>query len=199
MRFAVGQFILPLALTLTACLPVNPPAPTPDINSIKTSVANTVVAEFTQTASVNTAVPSLTPGTPATSVSATATLAGTATPLGTLIGCIDDANYGDPLDVNIPDNTEMTAGQKFIKTWTIKNTGTCPWRTGYTVVYGFGDGKLNGLPQPITGEVQTGQEAEISVEFQAPTQPGTYTSFWRLSSPNGGPFGKFFSVKIIIK
>ncbi len=193
-------FVLTAAfVVLTACAPVAPSAPTPDVDAIKTSVAQTVVAEFTLTAAGVTSTPIPSSDTPTPQFSATGTLAGSATPIGTLQGCVDDANYGDPLDVNIPDNTEMTLGQSFIKTWTIKNTGSCPWRTGYTVVYGYGDGQLGGVAQPLAAEVQPGQESEISVNFKAPAKAGTYTSYWRMSSPNGGPFGKFFSVKIIVK
>jgi hypothetical protein len=185
---------------LAACTPASPAAPTPDISAIKTSVAQTVVAEFTLTAEVISPTAQPATSSPTLSVSATLTTSGSVTPIGTLLGCTDDANYDlANLDVNTPDNTEMTPSQTFIKTWRIKNTGTCPWRTGYSVVYGYGDSKMSGVAQPLITEVQAGQEVEVSVDFKSPASPGTYQSFWRMSSPNGGPFGKFFSVKIIVR
>jgi hypothetical protein len=196
----VGFLFLAGLLMLAACTPATPAAPTPDISAIKTSVAQTVVAEFTLTAAVIPPTAQPPTATPTLSISTTPTTSGSVTPIGTLFGCTDDANYDlATIDVNTPDNSEMTLSQTFIKTWRIKNTGTCPWRTGYSVVYGYGDSKMSGIAQPLISEVQAGQEVEVSVEFKAPATPGTYQSFWRMSSPNGGPFGKFFSVKIIVK
>jgi hypothetical protein len=191
--------ILFVTILLTACAPATPAVPTPDIMVIKTSVAYTVIAEITLTAAAFTPTLLAPTETPTPEEVVTSTSIAGVNPQGTLQGCIDGSDYGVPLDVNIPDNTEMTAGQSFVKTWKIKNTGSCPWRTGYTVVYGYGDDKMNGVPQPLVAEVSSGVEVEISIDFKAPSKPGTYTSYWRMSSPNGGPFGKFFSVKIIVK
>jgi len=199
-RTRTSVLLLTSLLLLAACSPAVSAAPTPNISAIKTSVAQTVVAEFTLTAAVIPPTAQPPTATPTLSISATPTTSGSVTPIGTLLGCTDDANYDlATLDVNTPDNSEMTLSQTFIKTWRIKNTGTCPWRTGYSVVYGYGDSKMSGVAQPLISEVQAGQEVEVSVEFKAPATPGTYQSFWRISSPNGGPFGKFFSVKIIVK
>ena len=43
-----------------------------------------------------------------------------------------DALIYDPatIDVNVPDNTEMQLGQEFVKTWLVKNNGSCTWGAG---------------------------------------------------------------------
>ncbi len=41
-------------------------------------------------------------------------------------------------DVTIPDNTQVKAGGKFIKTWEFQNTGTCPW-INYILKFSAGD------------------------------------------------------------
>ena len=43
-------FLLLTAILLAACAPATPIEPTPDVLAIRTSAANTVVAEFTLTA-----------------------------------------------------------------------------------------------------------------------------------------------------
>ncbi|MDX1438190.1 MAG: NBR1-Ig-like domain-containing protein, partial [Anaerolineales bacterium] len=40
------------------------------------------------------------------------------------------AYYGD---VTIPDNTVMEPGEQFVKTWRIRNEGTCSWGPGYEI------------------------------------------------------------------
>ena len=189
------------AVLMAACGSSTTPEPTPDIAAVRTSAASTVVSQFTLTAAAFTPTPSLPTETatllPATETVTTAVVA--VNTQGTTVGCTDDADYGNPLDVNVPDNTEMSPGQTFLKTWKIRNIGTCPWEVEYTVVYGYGDDDMNGVAQALTAEVAPGGETEVSVQFEAPSQAGTYTSYWRMSSPNGGPFGKFFSVKIIVR
>ena len=55
-------------------------------------------------------------------------------------------------DVTIPDDTRITAGETFTKTWRFKNTGTCHW-TGYTINFLAGDrmGAPDSAPIPDRG------------------------------------------------
>src|SRR5512134_1724440 len=50
--------------------------------------------------------------------------------------CRDGALFVE--DVTYPDNTRLTAGEKFTKSWKIQNTGGCTW-SGYTVAFVSGD------------------------------------------------------------
>jgi len=92
----------------------------------------------------------------------------------------------------------MSSGQEFVKTWKIKNTGSCVWDAGYGVIFVYGD-KMHGLPQPLEGTVEVGQEVEISITFMAPYEPGEYTSVWQMANAKGAPFGKPLYVKILVK
>jgi hypothetical protein len=132
---------------------------------------------------VDTATPTLLPG----GVTATAILC--------------DALSFDPatVDVNILDGTQMTPGQEFVKTWRVKNNGSCTWAAGYHLIYaGYAD-KMSGQPQPLNGVVGPGQEVELSVQFKAPTKVGDYVSAWQLANANGKPFPKVVFVKIVVK
>jgi hypothetical protein len=109
-------------------------------------------------------------------------------------------------DVTIPDYYDKLApGESFVKTWRLKNTGTCSWPTDTQVV--FLSGSQMGAPstQSIGAAVAVGEEREISVTMTAPGQAGTYTGYWMLKIPNGGRFGigdagnESFWVIIVIK
>ena len=99
------------------------------------------------------------------------------------------AAAGHPFDVTIPDDTILAPGETFSKTWRLENDGSCTWSRAYTVVF-FSGNSLNAYQtQALTGEVQPGQEIDITVDMQAPTAPGVYQSNWMLSDPEGNLFG----------
>ncbi len=194
----IGLFLV------ASCAPATPGEPTPDVNAIRTSAANTVVAEFTLTAAVFTAtslpptetlVPDLPTETPTQGLTTDPTLAA----LGTTAALCDDYTFdAATVDVTIPDGTPMTLNQEFVKTWKIKNTGTCTWGDGYSLIYSHGE-RMSGKPAPLGIVVQTGQEIEVSVNFKAPGKIGEFVSAWTMANANGLPFGKAIFVKIIVQ
>ena len=199
------QHTLPLLmLVLAACSPAAQ-QPTVDPQVYYTAAAKTVVAEFTLTAAAN---PPTVEVTPTTEASQTATVAPeltttSGTPFvvssGTAVLC-DHLSF-DPgtVDVNIPDNTEMTPGQDFVKTWRVKNDGGCAWGAGYGLVYGEYETRMSGQPVPLASVVAVGQEVEISVNFKAPTDPGVYVSAWQMANDKGLTFPKAIYVKIVVR
>ena len=98
----------------------------------------------------------------------------------------------------VPDGTEMIAGQDFVKTWKIKNTGTCTWGSGYSVIFAFGE-KMSGVAEPLTTAVVPNEEIEVSVRFKAPQDVGQYASTWRMANASNDPFGKQFYVLIVVR
>ncbi len=204
-----------LALLLAACGSQEPPMPTPDVGAIQTAAAQTVMAEIRATQN---AAASLTPLASPTAEAAesltesltesaaesptptvTVVVLGTPVIVGTPLGLCDDSNYNPAtVDVNIPDDTEMTPGQEFLKTWKIRNTGACTWGAGYAVVFAYGE-RMNGTPAAISIPVLPNQEVEVSVQFKAPTKAGQYSSTWRMANARGSAFGEFFFVRIIVR
>ena len=83
-------------------------------------------------------------------------------------------------DVNLPDGTNVEPGNKFIKTWRLRNDGTATWPETTALVFIKGDQLHTDNVKPV-GAVAVGDELEISVEMIAPEAPGRYVSFWRLS------------------
>jgi hypothetical protein len=208
-------FILFLVATLiVACGPAaTPGAPTPDVAAVRTSAASTVVSQFTLTAAAFTpttaapAVPSNTPAPQATE----GTVTGTSLPVaqvtnaqGTVVALCDKYSW-DPatVDVNVPDNTTMSPGQDFVKTWKIKNIGSCTWDNTYKLVFSYGSDKLKGQAQPFAAAIAPGQEVDVSVQFTAPDLPGTYTSYWTLQNGKGIAFqgndNKVLYVQIVVQ
>ena len=202
-----------IAILIAACSPApasEGQAPTSDVAAVRTSAASTVIAQFTLTAAAFTPTPPLpteTAGTldtaaPPAQATATATqpFAQVTDVSGTTIALCDLLSY-DPasVDVNVPDNTTMTPGQDFIKTWKVKNNGSCPWDPDYELVYAGYSDRMSGQFQPLTEVVQPGQEVEISVQFKAPDKAGVYLSAWQMSNPAGVTFPEPIYVKIIVQ
>lgn len=115
-----------------------------------------------------------------------ATTGGGAPPAQVVAGP-DAATFG--ADVTVPDDTVMTPGEIFEKVWRISNTGTTTWTEDYSLV--FVDGELMGAPAsvPIGEEVEPGEDVEVSVEMAAPESPGSYISYWKMSTADGVVFG----------
>jgi hypothetical protein len=94
-------------------------------------------------------------------------------------------------DVTIPDGTTVAPGAVFVKTWRLKNIGTCTWTTSYALV--FSSGSAMGAPQPAAvnfpNSVAPGQTVDLSVTLTAPTALGQYIGFWKLRSSSGQIFG----------
>ncbi len=184
--------LLVASLFLAACGPATTPEPTPDVAAVRTSAASTVVSQFTLTAAVFT--PTLPPPptqTSAPDATATATLPPVAqitNAEGTSIPLRDKYAWDiNTVDVNIPDNTVMSPGEEFTKTWKIKNIGTGAWGEGYKLIFSYGE-QMAGVAQPLTAAIASGQEVDVSVTFKAPDLPGTYFSFWTLQNPEGIAF-----------
>jgi len=216
MRLKLTLSVMLVAALITAgCGASNTPQntePTPDVAVIRTSAASTVISQFTLTAAAFTPTPSepteettsSTPSTPSTpqgtstaTVQPTQPLAQVTNAQGTTVALCDSMQF--VADVNIPDNTNMAPGQDFLKTWRVKNTGSCPWGEGYELVYADYANDMDGQPQPLTEVVQPGQEVEISVQFTAPSEIGEYLSAWQMQNPAGVTFPEAIFVKIIVQ
>jgi hypothetical protein len=180
---------------LASCSSGQTPAPTPvpvDIHALQTAAVQTVIANVTQTAL---AQPTSTP-VPPTETLAPPTPTETPTPAVTATAQQCD-NSAWISDVSVPDGTHMVAGQEFIKTWKVKNTGTCTWTTGYRIVFSYGE-KMSGLPTPLSAEVAPGTEVELSVNLKAPLKNGNFFANWRLANNNGYAFGEGLTVAITV-
>lgn len=132
--------------------------------------------------------PTLTSTTAIPSQNLTSTLVGGTQVISPTAHC-NLAGAGNPLDITIPDDSVVAAGDGFIKTWKLVNTGTCTWTTSYSASLFYGD--RMGAPElvPLQASVLPAQSVEITIEMIAPTSPGIYQGNWKLRTPNGELFG----------
>lgn len=181
-----------LALVLSACnLPNAQQTATEDPNIIFTAAAQTVEAQLTQAAPQTT--PTGLPQLPTATTGAPPTLPPTATsiaPTQPPTQECDKAQFVD--DITIPDNTELDPNETFVKTWRLKNIGTCSWTTSYAVVFDHGEQMGGPAAQALTGNVNPGQTVDISINLKAPASTGTKTGYWKLRNAAGVTFTQFY-------
>lgn len=102
-------------------------------------------------------------------------------------------------DITVPDDKRFNPDKTFTKTWLVRNTGTLPWTTAYSVRM------INGTPMPLedqvylTGEVQPGEEVELSVDLKTPSTNGTYYTDFKLHDPDGNSFGDIIYTRIVVQ
>ena len=202
-RLIVGiQVLMVGALLLSACgaTPADlTPTVTVDPNIIRTQAVGTFAADLTLTAfsaPSSTPAPSVTPlATFTTGPTSTGGLAvGTAPVAGATASC-----YGLSFvsDVTIPDNTPVTAGQAFTKTWKVKNAGSCAWDAGCK--FGFTGGEqMGGATYTLPSAVTAGDVTDISVAMTAPSKTGTLRGNWRMSTAAGQFFGDEVYVQVVV-
>jgi len=187
-------------LFLTACGPSAAElTPTVNPNTIRTEAVSTFASSLTQTATARaTATITLTP-------LPTSTLPALSTPLSPLTTATVGAGTGTTCtrlayvaDVTIPDNTQMTPGQSFTKTWRVQNSGTCEWKAGFRFSLVSGDA-MSGQPLTLSQAVAAGATYEISIPMVAPTgRTGTIRGDWRMADDRGAFFGDAIYVQIVV-
>ncbi|MFQ5407934.1 MAG: NBR1-Ig-like domain-containing protein [Anaerolineales bacterium] len=111
-------------------------------------------------------------------------------------GCSDGAQF--VADITVPDDTVFLPGAAFIKTWRLRNSGTCTWNNSYS--YRFVGGAQMSGPSSVTisGTVAPGAEVDLSVNLVAPSAPGTYKGTWRMHNPGNAAFGSTPFVQIVV-
>lgn len=168
-------------------------APTPNIDQLmQTAVFEVtqaaVLTQAAQPSATYTPLPTST-STPLPTVIATIARTPTEAATATSEAVCNRAGMGTPFDLTIPDGTRIPAGTNFTKTWRLVNTGSCKWTRLYKLVL-YSQNPLGATYEHfLPGEVLPGYAIDLSVEFTAPLQLGTYRSNWLLQAPDGSFFG----------
>lgn len=103
------------------------------------------------------------------------------------VACVDQAAY--VADVTIPDNTPIAPGAPFVKTWRIRNIGSCTWGSDYALIFTGGEPMGGQGPTPLPQPVQPGAEIELALALVGPSAPGVYRGEWKLQNGSGNLFG----------
>jgi len=86
-------------------------------------------------------------------------------------------------DVTIPDDSAVAPGSQFVKTWRVKNNGTCAFE-GTLNFIGAGN-QMGGSSPAKLPKIEAGQQADVSVNLTAPTQAGSYQGTWQPRAADG--------------
>lgn len=156
-----------------------PVTPSPTFDAVQTLAAQTASALLTQAAV-------LTP-------SPTQTSATTAVPPGP---SGDRAIY--VADVTIPDGTVISPGAAFKKTWKLQNAGSSTWTTSYSLAFVSGEKMGNITSVPLPQSVAPGAQIDVTVDMVAPTNPGSYQSYWKMKNASGQFFNDSVYVLITV-
>jgi hypothetical protein len=193
---AISLFV---GLLLVACgSGAEEATPTFTVEQIQTEAVATFSAGLTETAL---AMPTETPTSTATPIpTATSLPEVTNTAVPTIGGTIPPASCEGSAfvsDVTIPDNTTITPGQVFTKTWRVRNIGTCAWQTSFELNFTGGE-RMDGTSGSLLNTIQPGDEVDVSVEMTAPDTAGTYRGNWRMVNEAGAFFGDEIYVLIVV-
>ncbi len=175
-------------------LPVSTPTPDLTQTSQPIGVVETTQQTSTLTTPLLTITPSptarltQTPSTPLPTQLVTAIPGGSTQTSQPQVQC-DQASAGNPIDVTIPDDSILSPGQSFIKTWKLVNNGTCTWTPSYSVRFFYGDRMEAPDAVALQQTVLPSFSVEISIEMVAPLSAGSYQGNWKLSNPSGVLFG----------
>ncbi len=69
-------------------------------------------------------------------------------------------------DVTIPDGTVLAPGSAFVKTWRVKNAGTCEW-VNYKLIFAAGE-QMGGPASVGVNTTPAGGTVDVSVNLVAP-------------------------------
>ena len=212
--------ILLLAAVLTSCNTGKTPEPVQDSNAVYTSVAGTMFASLnkqqTQTAqavppspfvsptALDTSTPLPTyPVTPAQTLlpidtpSVPTISAGGGTPGSMRVGCLNAAYVSESGPGYA---TQFSPHVNFTKSWTLMNTGDCPWLSAYALAFDDGD-RMNGKSDVVStyiGSVAPGKTHTFKVFLQAPGAAGHYRGIWQMITPSNVEFGDQVVVDIVV-
>jgi hypothetical protein len=101
----------------------------------------------------------------------------------------DQAGAGNPIDLSIPDDSQLLPGQVFTKVWRLQNVGSCTWTKEYSVALFSGESMGAQPSVSLSGDVPPGQSVEISVDMIAPQTPGKHQGNWKLRNSSHEWFG----------
>ena len=191
-------------LTLTSCVK----APAPEISQPETTEVD-AVSLLTSVAATNVAstpTSTLTPRPTFTSIP-TVTAFPTFTPIPqsyltpvsdifipTSVPCHLIRNLGG---INIDAGEYILADTKFKMTWGFKNLGSCDIGPGYVLTFidGHELGDEKGKLKTIVRYMENGK---VSVDLEAPDDPGQYSARYMFKTPEGNFFGPAFDVLFIV-
>ena len=110
--------------------------------------------------------------------------------------CKNDAIF--VTDLTIPDFSKLEPDKPMSKLWQIRNTGTCSWGPGYSVVFKEGHAMTTKLQHALY-PAKPDANAIIQIDMTTPSSPGDYQGYWLIYDPDGIMFGHKLFIKITVE
>jgi len=182
---------------LAACKPTPTPSPTDVLDPIRTAAAQTVNPMTTDIVATSLSVPVIssdTPQPPDNSTQQTPLPPATLPPFSTASTTTSNStqsicDMAEFLDETIADGTIYSPGAKFIKTWTLRNAGTCTWTSQYALVFLSGNAMGASAAQAFTADlVKPGDKVTLSIQLTTPQVAGTFRADFKLRNAGGAIF-----------
>lgn len=165
--------LITLACSISFGAPQTQPQPQAPVLSqqdlVNTAVAQTLAAK--QPANPP-AQPPAQPPVVATTQAPAVPLPPTPTPL--------PCNWALPVSETYPDGSTLNINTNFVKTWRIRNGGTCTWNTSYSARFYSGSSMNGPATKYFTQIVPPGATYDIVMNMKVPASPGTYKGTWHL-------------------
>jgi uncharacterized protein YkwD len=183
-----------ISSTPTAIIPVGPtnlPTLTPAAaqTAILTPVPTIQPAQSTQTTTTQSKPISPTPPaipSPVAPSPTPSTEQSSSTTAGASTSCTDTAGFFG--DLTIPDGTSFKQNTPFVKTWRVRNEGTCTWGPDYSLIF-YGGDQMSGPLSVSMPVIAPGEIGNISVNLKSPSAGGAFTGLWEFQNPSGKRFG----------
>lgn len=189
MRLPVAAAFAAILATLACSAPSDMP-PTPTLTPIAVVVTATPTVPIARTVTVRPPIDIASP-TPTEAVP-------TPTPGATATPCVNDSDF--VADVTVPDNTPISKGKSFTKTWRLRNSGTCAWGDTYKfVLINIDDGLTAIDTETIMPPVASGQNIDIEISLRVDsdaTVGDRLRATFQLRAPDGSLFGSMPYVQI---
>lgn len=134
-----------------------------------------------------------------------ATIVSPTTAIGTVTtknGCNDGTYISES---GFKDGATLKGGELYEKSWSILNTGSCPWDEGYSFVlvtqYSSPEITWEHTSIVIKGPSETTKpqgSQNFVVKFYAPKAAGSYEAYWKLRDDGNNYFGPMVWLKFVV-
>jgi hypothetical protein len=174
--------------------------PTVDTNTLSTQIVETFAAGLTQTAAAQPTIQLFPTLTASPTIALFTTSVATFPPVSqaTIAPTTSCYSMAFVSDVTIPDNTPVTPGQVFTKTWKVTNNGSCAWDAGFKFAFTAGDA-MSGVAYTLPSAVAVNATIDIPITMTAPlNKTGKVQGNWRMSTAGGQFFGNEVFVIVVI-
>lgn len=173
----LAVIIITISILTAAC---NIRITSTDEDAVKTAVAQTLMAQQSQATATQQMLPTIT------------TLPTITPKPDQPTNTPQPCNKAAAVSETYPDDTEVTTGSDFDKSWRLQNIGTCTWNANYRVVFFSGDQMGGPNAQLLNTSVAPGEIIDIIIDQTAPASAGTYKGVWKLQDDSGSNFAQFW-------